>query len=71
MARRILFLLFILLLSSSVYSQSGADVLRSDIARWVEALKPDYQQVGELRLERTRILPKKHSVEIYLNGILP
>ena len=68
MARRILFLLFVLLLSLSVYSQSVADVLRSDIARWVETLKPDYQQVGELRLERTRILPKKHSVEIYLNG---
>lgn len=50
-----------------VFAQS-ADVLRCNIARWVETIKPEYQQVGELRLERTRILPKRRCVEIYLNG---
>ena len=60
-------ILFFLHLSVVLFSQS-ADALRYDIARWVEALLPEYQSVGELHLERTRIIPKMRRVEIYLNG---
>ena len=62
-----MFISFFLSFSLIVFAQS-ADVLRCNIARWVETIKPEYQQVGELRLERTRILPKRRCVEIYLNG---
>lgn len=60
-------ILFFLQMSVVLFSQS-ADALRYDIARWVEALSPEYQSVGELHLERTRIIPKMRRVEIYLNG---
>lgn len=45
-----------------------ADALRENIAKWVEVLKPMYASVGDVRLERTRILTKSSVVEVYLNG---
>ncbi len=55
-------------MSLSSFAQQ-ANALRSDVAHWVEeTLKPFYRSVGDLRLERTRILPKSSRVEIYLNS---